>query len=119
MALIVNDHFLTRDDTPLLAKVTVPTLIINGKQDGVITPQSAEAVHAAIKGSQLVEMDDCGHFPFFEQPGETTKAVLGFTAATRGGKTSRHDEYQAGESAPRCSIHFYAAHLDKTALCVV
>ena len=88
VALIVNDHFLTRDDTPLLVKVTVPTLIINGKQDGVITPQSAEAVHAAIKGSQLVEMDDCGHFPFFEQPGETTKAVLGFTTATRGGKTS-------------------------------
>ena len=45
-ALIVNDHFLTRDDTPLLAKVTVPTLIINGKQDGVIPPAAAEAAHA-------------------------------------------------------------------------
>ena len=76
----------TRDDTPLLAKVTVPTLIINGKQDGVITPQIAEAVHAAIQGSKIVGLDNCGHFPFFEQPTETTRAVPGFTAATPGGK---------------------------------
>ena len=77
-ALIVNDHYLTRDDTPLLAKVTVPTLIINGKQDGVIPPSAAEAAHTAIKGSQLVELDDCGHFPFFEQPVTTTALVLTF-----------------------------------------
>lgn len=82
-ALIVNDHFLTRDDTPLLAKVSAPTLILNGKQDGVIPPATAEAAHAAIKGSQLVELDGCGHFPFFEQPEKTTAAVLFFVATTR------------------------------------
>ena len=79
-ALIVNDHFLTRNDTPLLARVSVPTLVINGKQDGVIPPSTAEAVHTAIKGSQLVELDGCGHFPFFEQPEKTTAAILAFTA---------------------------------------
>lgn len=78
-ALIVSDHFLTRDDTPLLAKVTVPTLILNGKQDGVIPPSAAEGAHKAIKGSQLVELDHCGHFPFFEQPEKTTAAILAFT----------------------------------------
>lgn len=77
-ALIVNDHFLTRDDTPLLSQITVPTLIIVGKEDGVITPQSAEAAHTAIKNSQLVEIDHCGHFPFFEQPEKTTAAILAF-----------------------------------------
>lgn len=81
-ALMVNDHFLTRDDTPLLAKVRVPTLILNGKQDGVIPPSAAEAAHMAIKNSQLVELDNCGHFPFFEQPGKTTAAVLLFIAGT-------------------------------------
>ena len=77
-ALIDNSHFLTRDDTPLLAKISVPMLIINGKEDGVIPPQSAEAVHAAVKNSQLVELEHCGHFPFFEQPEQTTAAILGF-----------------------------------------
>jgi len=77
-ALIVSDHFLTRDDTSLLAKVTVPTLILNGKQDGVIPPSTAEAAHAAIKGSQLTEVYGAGHFPFFEQPVTTTAVVLAF-----------------------------------------
>ena len=86
-ALIVNDHFLTRDDTPLLAKVSVPTLILNGRQDGVIPPSAAEAAHAAVKGSQLVELDHCGHFPFFEQPQKTTAAVLAFTLSVSHTKT--------------------------------
>ncbi len=81
-ALIVNDHYLTRDDTPLLAKITVPVLIINGRQDGVVTPQSAEAARAAIKGSQMVLLDACGHFPFFEQPQKTTQAILRFVSDT-------------------------------------
>lgn len=86
-ALIVSDHYLTRDDTPLLAKVAVPTLILNGKQDGIIPPSVAEAAHAAIKGSQLVELDHCGHFPFFEQPEKTTAAILAFTAPKKAGRT--------------------------------
>ena len=84
-ALIVSDHYLTRDDTPLLAKVTVPTLILNGKQDGVIPLSVAEAAHTAIKGSRLVELDHCGHFPFFEQPEKTTAAILAFTAPKKAG----------------------------------
>ena len=78
VALIANDHFLTRDDTLLLANISVPALIINGRQDGIITPQSAEAAHAAMKGSRLVELDQCGHFPFLEQPKKTTAAILRF-----------------------------------------
>ena len=81
--MIVRDHFLTRDDTLLPAKLLVPTLILNGKHDGVIPPSTAGAAHAAIKGSQILELDDCGHFPFFEQPEKTTSAVLLFITATR------------------------------------
>ena len=82
-ALIATDHYLTRDDTPLLAKVTVPTLILNGKQDGVITPQSAEAAHAAIAWSRLIIYDNCGHFPFLEQPEASAAAILDFTGKPR------------------------------------
>jgi len=83
IALIVNDHFLTRDDTPLLAKIRVPALIINGREDGVITPALAEAAHAAIKGSSLLEFDHCGHFPFLEQPDKTTAAILTFVSQSK------------------------------------
>ncbi len=77
-ALIVTEHYLTRDDTPLLSKVTMPTLVINGEQDGVITPQMAQAAHVAINSSDLVLLTDCGHFPFAEQPEKTAAAVLAF-----------------------------------------
>ena len=77
-ALALYDGYLTRDVTSLLPNVTVPTLIINGKQDGVITPQSAEIAHKGIKGSQLVILEDCGHFPFAEQPEKATTAILNF-----------------------------------------
>ncbi len=89
--LIANDHYLTRDDTPLLAKVTVPTLVLNGKQDGVVTPASAQAVHAGIKGSQIVLLDDCGHFPFAEQPDKTAEAVFQFVY---------HEEVTSGRYTP-------------------
>jgi len=84
-ALIVNDHYLTRDDTLLLAKVTVPTLILNGKQDGLIPAAESEAARAAIKGSQIAELDNCGHFPFFEQPEKTAAAVLAFIGSSTDG----------------------------------
>ena len=55
-------------------------MIINGEQDGLIPPSEAEAAHKAVKSSWLAEIDDCGHFPFFEQPVTTTAAVLAFVA---------------------------------------
>jgi pimeloyl-ACP methyl ester carboxylesterase len=81
VALIINDGFVTRDVSPLLPQITVPTLVINGKQDGVVTPSQAQAAHDGIKGSTLMLLDNCGHFPFVEQPEKTTAAILDFVKA--------------------------------------
>jgi proline iminopeptidase len=77
-ALQVTEHYGSRDDTKLLGKITVPTLVLNGRQDKVITPLNAQMTKAGIKGSRLVMLDGCGHFPFVEQPELTTLAVLTF-----------------------------------------
>jgi proline iminopeptidase len=81
LALILTEHYATRDDTPLLSKVTCPTLVVNGKQDGLILPKDAEAVQQGIKGATLLLLDNCGHFPFAEQPAAFTGAVIGFVKA--------------------------------------
>jgi len=73
-----RNHFASRDDHALLGRVTVPTLIICGKQDQLITPATAEIVHSGIKGSELLLLDNCGHAPYAEQPAATTSAVLAF-----------------------------------------
>ena len=78
LALIQTERYLTRDCRPLLSKIQVRTLVINGKQDGVITPKIAELVHQGIASSQLVLLDQCGHFPFGERPEETTDVILKF-----------------------------------------
>lgn len=81
-ALMLTERYATRDDRSLLAKITPPTLIINGKQDGLITPALAELTHVGISKSKLLLYDDCGHFPFVEQPQKTTQAILTFIRAT-------------------------------------
>ncbi len=78
VALDITDHYTSRDESPLLTKITVPTLIINGRQDGIIPPKTAEKTHRGIAGSELLLLDDCGHFPFMEQPAKTTAALLDF-----------------------------------------
>jgi len=73
-----RNHIAWRDDLLLLGRVTIPALVINGKQDQLITPAMAEIVHSGIKGSELLLLDNCGHAPFAEQPEATTSAVLAF-----------------------------------------
>ena len=45
----------------------LPTLIIWGKDDTIVPLSAGEAYQAAIPGSQLVLLDNCGHHPEIEQ----------------------------------------------------
>ena len=44
-----------------LARVTVPTLVIHGKDDRLVTPSGGRATAKAIPGARLVMVDDMGH----------------------------------------------------------
>src|SRR5207248_2314721 len=57
-----------RDYADELASVTVPTLIVAGREDGVRKPEDAEFIHRGIRGSQLVTIDEAGHLMNMEQP---------------------------------------------------
>jgi 3-oxoadipate enol-lactonase len=56
------------DSTPLLGKVDVPALVIHGAEDTLIPPSEAEAMHRAIRNSQLELVPLSGHLPNLEQP---------------------------------------------------
>jgi non-heme chloroperoxidase len=49
-----------------LKKVTVPVLITQGRKDGVVLPQAAEATAAVIPQARISWYDACGHSPFCE-----------------------------------------------------
>ena len=67
-----------RDYSPGLAGITVPTLIIAGRDDGVRKPIDAETIHRGIRGSQLEIIKDAGHLINMEQPEVFNQVVIEF-----------------------------------------
>ncbi len=74
---LANDY-ANRDCLDTLPKITCPTLVIHGRQDGVIPIAMAEQVRDGIDAARLVVLNDCGHFPFVEQPERTAEIVREF-----------------------------------------
>jgi pimeloyl-ACP methyl ester carboxylesterase len=58
----------------------LPTLLVWGKQDQVVPVSAGEAYHKAIKGSELLVLDGCGHKPEVEKQAEFTERVTRFLA---------------------------------------
>ena len=69
-----------REDTlnDRLSEIKKPTLIIWGKQDGLLPVADAYMFNKGIAGSELVIFDQCGHVPQFEKAADFNKAVLAF-----------------------------------------
>lgn len=66
--LYVRNQTLGRkmDYSAALSAIRVPTLIVHGRQDAIITFRGAELSAAAIGHAQLIAYDDVGHAPFAE-----------------------------------------------------
>lgn len=63
-----------------LAEIKKPTLIIWGKQDGIVPVSDASIFNKGIAGSQLIIFENCGHAPQVEKALDFNKAVLEFLA---------------------------------------
>ncbi len=70
---IVNEDL--REDA---AKITRPVLFINGTRDRETPISSVEILHAAVKGSKLVTVENGGHFVHLEDPLAVQLAVEEF-----------------------------------------
>jgi len=64
-----------------LAAVTVPTLVLWGESDGIVTPGYGQAYANAIPGARFRVLSGAGHLPQLETPEQTLEAVWGFAAA--------------------------------------
>ena len=68
------------DNRADLAKLSIPTLVIECSQD-VIAPREVGAfVHQQITGSQLVTLDATGHCPQLSAPEATAEAITAFVS---------------------------------------
>lgn len=66
------------DSRPTLADIRVPTLVIAGKDDVLITPDNSEEIAKGIAGAQLEIVDHCGHMSMIERPETYTKLIGAF-----------------------------------------
>ena len=58
-----------------LARVGTPTLLVWGRQDAIIPLECGELFEKALPNAQLKVIENCGHSPALEKPGEFLAAV--------------------------------------------
>lgn len=59
-----------------IKEITVPTLVLWGRNDEILDSKLAEKIPEELPGSQLVFVDRCGHSPHLEQAGIVAGIVL-------------------------------------------
>ena len=72
-----------RDYCADLSQISVPTLIVAGRNDGVRKPIDAETIHRGIKGSRLETIKDAGHLMNMEQPEEFNQVMWQWLGSMR------------------------------------
>lgn len=66
------------DNRADLARVSLPTLVIDCAHDTLAPPEVGAYVHQQIAGSELVTLDATGHCPHLSYPKETAAAIAAF-----------------------------------------
>ena len=63
------------DRRPDLPRITCPTVVVCGRDDAATPLFLSEEIAGAIKGSELIVIEQCGHLTTMEKP-EETNAIL-------------------------------------------
>ena len=79
-ALIFAGRHLSRGWTVMdrLGQITVPTLVLAGRDDFIFPPEHQLQLAAGIPGARLRIIERAGHNPQAEQPGEVMRAIRDF-----------------------------------------
>jgi len=80
MARVFAKATFLSDNRADLARITLPTLVLQCSHDAIAPPEVGEFVHAQIPGSVLISLDATGHCPQLSAPGPTSEAILAFAS---------------------------------------
>jgi len=78
-----------------IGDVSVPTLLIWGREDIVTPPEAAHGFHKMIPDATLVWFEPCGHDPLIEQPDQFARALLDFDDELT--RRARNSQVDSGE----------------------
>jgi pimeloyl-ACP methyl ester carboxylesterase len=89
------------DERPGLSQVRCPTLIIAGRDDALCRPERHAEMHALVAGSELVELEQCGHLSPLEQPAAVEPLLQRWRAAARVSRINAAGAGVDGRNHPR------------------
>ncbi len=75
-----NPYFCNPSLEQRLRRIDVPTLVVWGKQDGLVPVAHAALYAERIPGARVAVMDECGHVPHVEQAEQFARVVADFLA---------------------------------------
>jgi pimeloyl-ACP methyl ester carboxylesterase len=81
---IVFEHVRSDPIEPHIEGLATPTLIVWGRHDQILNPAGADILHGLLPRSRVVMMDDVGHLPAVEAPGEVVREYLAFRRGLAG-----------------------------------
>ncbi len=61
-----------------LDRIRVPSLVLSGERDLLVSPRSLDALHQGILDARLVRLKGCGHLAFATQPRRCAEEVRNF-----------------------------------------
>jgi pimeloyl-ACP methyl ester carboxylesterase len=61
-----------------LSRIDIPTLVLWGESDRIVTPKYGRAYAQSIPGAQFQVIPAAGHYPYLEQPEAFVAAVAAF-----------------------------------------
>jgi pimeloyl-ACP methyl ester carboxylesterase len=65
-----------------LHRVDIPTLVLWGERDGMVSTDYGRKYAEAIPGARFESIANAGHYPSLEQPAVTADLIAGFAGAT-------------------------------------
>ncbi|MEO8004521.1 MAG: alpha/beta fold hydrolase, partial [Betaproteobacteria bacterium] len=75
-----NAIIVRPDYGPTLRTIVCPTLVLCGREDRLTPLEDSERMAAAIPGSKLVVIEECGHMSTLERPDEVNAALRNWLA---------------------------------------
>lgn len=74
-----------------LGRIGVPTLLVWGERDGIVTPEYGAGYAGLIPGARLTVIPDSGHYPHLERPEAFLAAIGEFVGAPELGAAATGD----------------------------
>ena len=105
-----------------LHRIDIPTHLIWGEQDGIVSTAYGEAWKAEIPGATIETIPNAGHYPHWEQPDAFAARVARFHRATLTGATAMrtwyfsemayHPAWEKGLARGSLRVNFPSENLD-------